>query len=195
MRLRVLGLILMEVNMKQLSLRGILFICGFLGAFCLSALAQEATIVGTVTDPSNAAVPNVAITVTNTDTGAVNHLTTSAGGDYVAADIRIGHYTVRAEATGFKVAEQKDIVLAVGDRLRVDFKLALGSTQQEITVTATPVAVQTDSGEVSSVINGHQIADLAMNGRSFYNLAALVPGAASLRPTFRSRRRRVVTPT
>ena len=76
--------------MKQYSLRGIFLICGLLGAFCFSALAQEATIVGTVTDPSNAAVPNVAITVTNTDTGAVNHLTTSAGGDYVAADIRIG---------------------------------------------------------------------------------------------------------
>jgi hypothetical protein len=176
--------LLMEVNVKQLTLRGIFLICGILGAFCLSALAQEATVVGTVTDPSNAAVPNVAITVTNTDTGVVNHFATSAGGDYVAAGIRIGHYTVRAEATGFKVGEKKDIVLTVGDRLRVDFKLELGSTQQSITVEATPVAVQTDSGEVSSVINGNQIADLAMNGRSFYNLAALVPGAASLQPDF-----------
>jgi len=138
--------LLMEVNVKQLTLRGIFLICGILGAFCLSALAQEATVVGTVTDPSNAAVPNVAITVTNTDTGVVNHFATSAGGDYVAAGIRIGHYTVRAEATGFKVGEKKDIVLTVGDRLRVDFKLELGSTQQSITVEATPVAVQTDSG-------------------------------------------------
>jgi hypothetical protein len=174
----------MEVNMKHLCLRVIFLICGLLGAFCLSALAQEATIVGTVTDPSNAAVPNVAITVTNTDNGVVSHLTTSAAGDYVAADIRIGHYTVRAEATGFKVAEQRDIVLAVGDRLRVDFKLALGTTQQSITVEAALVAVQTDSGEVSSVINRRQITDLAVNGRSFYNLVALVPGTSSLMPDF-----------
>jgi len=170
--------------MKHFCIRGILLICGLLGAFCLSALAQEGTIVGTVTDPSNAAVPNVAITVTNTDTGQVWRVTTSAAGDYVAADLRIGHFIVRAEATGFKVDEKKDIVLTVGDRLRVDFKLELGSTQQSITVEATPVAVQSDSGEVSSVINERQITDLAMNGRSFYNLAALVPGAASLQPDF-----------
>jgi hypothetical protein len=174
----------MEVNMKHFCLRGIFLICGLLGAFCLSALAQEATVVGTVTDPSNAAVPNVAITITNTDTGQVWRVTTGAAGDYVAPDLRIGHFVVRAEATGFKVGEKKDIVLTVGDRLRVDFKLEIGNTQQSITVEATPVAVQTDSGEVSSVINGQQIADLAMNGRSFYNLAALVPGASSLQPDF-----------
>ncbi|MGB7591633.1 MAG: carboxypeptidase-like regulatory domain-containing protein [Terriglobia bacterium] len=170
--------------MKQLSLRGIFLICGLLGAFCLSALAQEATVVGTVTDPSNAAVPNVAITVTNTDTGQVWRVSTGAAGDYVAADLRIGHFVVRAEATGFKVGEKKDIVLTVGDRLRVDFKLELGSTQQSITVEATPVAVQSDSGEVSSLVSDRQIADLAMNGRSFYNLEALVPGASSLQPDF-----------
>ncbi len=165
--------------MKHFCLRGIFLICGFLGAFCLSALAQEATIVGTVTDPSNAAVPNVAVTVTNTDTGVVNHLTTSAGGDYVAADIHIGHYAVRAEATGFKMAERKDIVLAVGDRTRVDLKLELGSTQQSITVEAAPVAVQADTGEQSGVITGTEVTQLATNGRSVYTLAALVPGTTN----------------
>jgi len=172
----------MEVNMKHFCLRGIFLVCGLLGAFCLSALAQEATIVGTVTDPTNAAVPNVAITVTNTDTGVVNHLTTSAAGDYVAADIHIGHYTVHAEVTGFKVAEKKDIVLAVGDRTRVDFKLELGTTQQSITVEAAPVAVQADTGEQSGVITGTQVTQLATNGRSLYTLAVLVPGATNNMP-------------
>jgi hypothetical protein len=143
------------------------------------ARAQEATIVGTVTDPTGAAVPNVAMTVTNTDTGVANHLTTNTAGDYVAADIHIGHYTVRAEATGFKVAEKRDIVLAVGDRIRVDLKLELGTTQQQITVEATPVAVQADSGEQSGVITGTEVTQLATNGRSIYTLAALVPGTTN----------------
>jgi hypothetical protein len=143
------------------------------------AQAQEATIVGTVTDPTGAAVPNAAITVTNTDTGVVSQLTTGVAGDYVAADIHIGHYTVRAEAKGFKVGEKKDIVLAVGDRIRVDFTLELGPTQQQITVEATPVAVQTDSGQQSSVITGTQVLQLATNGRSIYTLATLVPGASN----------------
>src|SRR5208337_4944696 len=98
---------------KRHGARLLALLCLLFALFPFKAAAQEATIVGTVTDPTNAAVPNVAITVTNTDTGVVNHLTTSAAGDYVAADIHIGHYTVHAEVTGFKVAEKKDIVLAV----------------------------------------------------------------------------------
>jgi hypothetical protein len=181
-----LGVILVEVNVKQLSLRGVFLIFGFLGAFCLSALAQEATIVGTVTDPSNAAVPNVAIKITNTDTNQVRNITTNQAGEYVAPDLHIGHYVIRAEASGFKMAEQTDIALAVGDRRRVDFKLELGSTQQSITVEATPVAVQSDTGEVSAVITGLQVAQLATNGRSVYTLAVLTPGASSNMPAFQA---------
>src|ERR1035438_4449538 len=83
-----------------------------LAAFCLlfaaQALAQEATVLGTVTDPSGAAVPNAAITVTNTDTGLSRSLTTNGDGQFVAPDLHIGKYTVRAEAAGFKVSEKKD---------------------------------------------------------------------------------------
>ncbi len=172
--------------MKQLSLRGIFLIFGFLGVFCLSALAQEATIVGTVTDPSNAAVPNVAIRITNTDTNQVRHISSNEAGQFVVPDLHIGHYVVRAEAAGFKVAERTDIVLAVGDRTRVDFKLELGSTQQSITVEATPVAVQSDTGEISAVITGLQVASLATNGRSVYTLAVLTPGASSNMPDFQA---------
>ncbi len=174
-----LKFLLMEVNVKQLSLRGIFLICGLLGAFCLSALAQEATIVGTVMDPSNAAVPNVAITITNTDTGVVLHISSNGAGEYIAPDIHIGHYVVRAEATGFKVAERTDIVLQVGDRIRADFTMNLGTTQQSITVEAAPIAVQTDTGQRSDVISGTQVLQLATNGRSIYTLSTLVPGASN----------------
>ena len=148
--------------------------------FASQALAQEATIVGTVTDPTGATVPNASITITNTDTGVSRSLPTNGDGQYVAPDLHIGHYLVRATATGFKGAEQKDLVLAVGDRTRVDFKLQVGSAQETVTVEANAVTVQTDSGEVSNVINGEQITQLATNGRSLYQLFALAPGASSL---------------
>jgi hypothetical protein len=154
--------------------------------FPFQAAAQEGTILGTVTDPSGAAVPNVAISITNTDTGQVRRITTNPTGDYVAPDLPIGHYVVRAEATGFKMGEEKDIALAVADRRRVDFKLELGTTTQSVTVEAAPVVVQTDTGEVSNLINSRQITDLAVNGRSFYNLVALLPGASSLMPDFQT---------
>jgi hypothetical protein len=152
--------------------------------FPFQAVAQEGTILGTVTDPTGAAVPNAAISITNTDTGHVWRITTNAVGDYVAPDLAIGHYVVRAEATGFKVGEEKDIALAVADRRRVDFKLELGTAQQHITVEANPVAVQTDTGELSGLINSQQITDLAVDGRSFYNLLWLMPGTSNLMSDF-----------
>jgi len=115
---------------KQVSLRVVLFICVLLGVFCSRALAQEATIVGTVTDQSGAAVPNAAITITNTDTGQVHQTTTNSVGQYVAPSVQIGHYTVRVEVAGFKRDEQTGIVLAVGDRHVVDFKLEIGAAQE-----------------------------------------------------------------
>ena len=143
------------------------------------AFAQEATIVGAVTDPTGASVPNAAITITNVETGQTRNLTSSSEGQYVAPDLHIGRYTVRAVAPGFKATEQNNIVLNVGDRTRVDFKLQVGSATEQITVEAAAIAVQSDSGEVSDVITGQQLSQLATNGRSMYSLISLTPGASS----------------
>jgi len=152
----------------------------FMTLLVTPAAAQEATIVGTVTDPSGSVVPNVTITVTQTNTGQARSLTTNDAGQYVAADINIGTYTVRAEATGFKKTEKKNIVLNVNDRTRIDFAMQVGSVQESVTVEADAVQVQSDSGDVSSVITGQQVTELATNGRSLYNLYALTPGASSI---------------
>ncbi len=165
---------------RRLDLRFTLLLAAIVLIFAAQGLAQESTVVGTVTDPSGAAVPNATITITNNDTGVARTLPTSSDGQYVAPDLHLGHYTIRATATGFKVAEQQNVTLNVGDRLRIDFKLQVGSAQEQVTVEANAVAVQTDSGEVSNVITGQQITQLATNGRSLYQLFSLAPGASSL---------------
>jgi len=149
-------------------------------AFSSISLAQEATIVGTVTDSTGATVPNASITITNSDTGITRMIATGADGQYVVPDLHIGHYVVRAQATGFKTEDRKDLLLQVGDRTRVDFSLQVGNTQETITVEANAVAVQTESGEVSSMVTAKQVSDLPTNGRTLYNLYALTPGAVSL---------------
>jgi len=151
----------------------------FFVLFAAQALAQEATIVGTVTDPSGAAVANAKVTVTNLDTNVSKDLTTNDAGQYTAVDIHIGHYDIRVETSGFKTGERKGLVLQVGDRAREDFKLQVGGSSETVTVEANTIAVQSDSGEVSSVITGEQIANLSINGRGIYQLAALAPGASS----------------
>jgi hypothetical protein len=166
-----------------------------LAVFCMlffglsfHAFGQEATIVGTVTDPSGWVVPNVAITVTHVETGEARSSVTNSAGQYVAPDLPIGHYNVGAKAAGFSAAETNGIVLNVNDRSRIDFVLKVGTIAEHVTVEANAVAVQADSSEVSSVITGQQIADLGVNGRSVYTLFALTPGASSIQGDF-------ITPT
>src|ERR1700733_14612907 len=148
-------------------------------ALSFTVKAQDATIVGTITDPSGAAVPNVKVSATSIETGLVSTAVTADSGTYVIPELRIGHYDVKAEASGFKIAEQKGLVLQVGDRTRIDFQMQLGGAQETVTVEANEVRVQTDSGEQSNVITGQQMSQIAVNGRSVYQLAALAPGASS----------------
>jgi len=150
----------------------------------LLATAQLATILGTVTDQSGAAVPNVPITITNNDTGQASQFTTNTVGQYVAPSLPIGRYSVRAKGANFEAAEQKDITLTVGDRRRIDFQLKVGAAQQSVTVEATAVAVQSDTGEQSYLINGQQVTQLSTNGRSMYTLETLTPGASSIQQDF-----------
>ena len=118
--------------------------CLLVFAFAMIALAQQATIVGTITDPSGAAAPGVPITVTNVDTGQIRHIVSNDVGQYAVPDINIGHYNIRVDAPGFKEAERNDLVLQVGDRARVDFALELGAITESVKVEANAIAVQSD---------------------------------------------------
>jgi Carboxypeptidase regulatory-like domain len=159
--------------------RHVALLCALILGVSFQAFAQEATIVGTVTDPSGSVIANAKITAKNVETGLVHTISTNEAGQYALPDIHIGHYDVKAEATGFKAAEQKGIVIQVGDRARLDFQMQVGGASETVTVEAAPIRVQTDSGEVSNVITDLQVSQIAINGRSVAQLAALTPGASS----------------
>jgi hypothetical protein len=169
---------------KQSRVRHFLAFCALLIGLPIFAFGQEATIVGTVTDPSSSVVPNVAITITNVDTGETRSTVSNDTGQYVSPGLPIGHYNVSAKATGFGQAERAGLVLNVNDRTRVDFVLKVGGTTENVTVEANAVQVQSDSGEVSTVITGQQITELTTNGRSLYSLFNLTPGASSIQGDF-----------
>ena len=166
-------------RLKKFGIRHAFILAAIILCLPLVAFAQEASVVGTVTDPSGSVVPNVKITITSAETGLVRTITTNDVGQYVVPDLHVGHYSIKAEASGFKTAQQKDVVLQVGDRLRLDFQMQLGGATETVTVEANAVRVQTDSGERSNVITSDQVESLAVNGRSIYQLAALAPGATS----------------
>ncbi len=154
----------------------------FLGC---AAFAQEtASILGTVTDQSGAVVPNAQVTITNNGTGSSRTVTTNQSGNYTAADLPIGSYSVKVDAPGFKAYEKTEVTLNVNATLRVDAALQVGQAQETVTVEANAVQVQADTSEQSNVISGTQIMKLDTNGRNPVQLATLVPGASGNLPDF-----------
>jgi hypothetical protein len=146
--------------------------------------AQEATIVGTVTDPTGNIIPGITITVTNVQTGAIRTLLTNDVGQYVGPGLPIGKYDLKAEASAFAVKESKGVVLNVNDRVRVDFQMKIGTKTETVVVESNALAVQSDSSEQNSLLSGQQISELSTNGRSIYTYMVLTTGAASLMPDF-----------
>ncbi len=166
-------------SLNTRNLKYLLLLILALVALPSRTFGQNATVVGTVTDPSGGVVAGVTITITSAETGAVKTITTNESGQYVIPDLPIGHYNIKASANGFKVAEKKEVTLTVGDRLRIDFQMAVGAASETVTVEANTIAVQSDSGELSNLISDKQVSQLAVNGRSIYQLAQLTPGASS----------------
>jgi hypothetical protein len=140
--------------------------------------ADTATIVGTVTDPAGAPIPNAAVTVSNPAMGLMRKLVTDSAGAYLVRALPIGNYVVTAEASGFQTFVRTGIVLTVGQIQRVDFKLQVGKITQTVTVSGNVAHVQTETGAVSQLTTSTQFENLTMNGRDFLTLLALTPGAA-----------------
>ncbi len=145
------------------------------------AIAQTAfgTVVGNVTDPSGALVPNAAVTLTNEGTGQRRTMKTTSAGTYAFVNLDPGNYTVQVEQTGFKTMQRKAIVVQVGSTTREDVALQVGNTKEEIEVTAAPPLIQTDSATLGSVVGQRTIAAMPLSGRNVNNLLTLVPGVVA----------------
>jgi hypothetical protein len=154
--------------------------------FCLllagAALrAQDtASITGTVTDPSGAAIPGASVTVSSPDRGISHTAKTNGSGDYLFAALPIGNYNIQVAAKGFKKYAANGVVLDVGQKARADVALQVGAESSEVTVVGTNVAqVQTESSELSGTVSGKEISQLQLNGRNFTQLVTLVPGVSN----------------
>ncbi len=144
------------------------------------AQVQAGRIVGTVTDPNKAVVPNAKVVIVNTATNQAQTLTTNGAGDFVLTPVNPGVYRIEVTATGFGTAEINNVEVIVGQSARADVALRLGETSTKIEVTATTTLINTESGTLGQEITNRQITDLPLNGRSFYELARLTPGATLL---------------
>ena len=142
----------------------------------LGAQGTTATILGTVTDATGAAIPNAAIQVKNVGTGQTQTVQSDPQGRYRVPDLIVGDYEVQASKGGFATVVRRGITLTVGSQPVVDFSLAVGQTQQTVTVEAQVTQVETTSSTVSNLVNQTQMRELPLNGRDFEQLIQLAPG-------------------
>lgn len=152
-------------------------------AAVLPVLAQEfrATLQGTVSDPSNAGVPNATITLRNVDTGIEREATTDTAGYYLFQFVVPGNYSLTAKASGFKTAVRDGVQLSISDSARVDVALALGAASETISVSADVTAVQADSSSLGSVVSQKIVDTLPLKGHSSLYMYNLAPGVVGNR--------------
>jgi hypothetical protein len=140
--------------------------------------AQDATgrILGTVYDQQGLVVPDVKITVTNTDTQDTRKATTNKEGIYQLLGLPIGNYKVSAEHAGFSKVNSAEQKLLINQSLRIDFKMEVGAESQTVDVGAEAAPVETVNPTLGQSITGRALTNMPLNGRDMLDLALLQPG-------------------
>jgi len=143
-----------------------------------ASLAQTTSteITGAVSDATDAVIPGARVTLHRLATGERRTTTTSNTGAYAFPLIEIGDYTVAAEVAGFQRQEKTGIRLQLQQKLRIDFVLSVGDTQERIEVVGSAVQLKTEDASVGQVIDNKRVVELPLNGRNVAMLAVLTPG-------------------
>lgn len=143
----------------------------------LHAQAVTGTIMGTVNDPTGAAVPGVQIVVTDISKGTSQTVQSNASGNYSVYRLIPDTYSVKASAKGFTPTEVQSVTVDAGATAQVNLAFQVAGSNQNVTVSAGTPQLQTDSADVATVLNSHQLQDLPNENRNFTTFALLTPGA------------------
>jgi hypothetical protein len=145
----------------------------------LASAQTDATVSGTVTDPSGAHVTAATVTARNVDTGVATAVTTNDAGVYTMPSLIPGTYQFTAEHPGFRRAVVDHVILQVAGALTLNMPLELGQTNESVEVQATATEVTATSSSVGDVMEGKRLMELPLVGRSSYDLLLTQPGVSS----------------
>src|SRR5216683_3287628 len=146
----------------------------------VAAFAQTtASVIGTVTDPTGAAVVGASVTVKNAAQGIARSATTGASGGYEVPALPPGVYSVQVTMKGFQSQQAKDLILAVSQNSVQNFSLAVASSSEVVTVEATAPLVETTTMTVGQSIDQKVVQEIPLNGRHFVDLGLLIPGSVT----------------
>ncbi len=133
-------------------------------------------VTGTITDPSGAAVPNAAITLTNAETNSSQKATTNAEGTYRFAFVPPGAYKVAVSASGFQTQERTGLAVSAGQPTALSVQLAVASASQTVDITEAPSALQTENADVGTTFSAEMVRELPNPGGDITYVAQTAPG-------------------
>src|ERR1700683_4608436 len=153
-----------------------------LAALFILALAARAgvggRISGTVKDASGAVVAKATVSITNSDTGVRQALTSDDNGAYSFLNVPVGRYLLEVSADGFRPYQRTGITIDANSTLTIDAVLEVGGRSDAVTVIDNQLHVDTASTQIGEVITATQMTAVPLNGRSYTDLLALQPGVA-----------------
>ncbi|HEY3835209.1 MAG TPA: TonB-dependent receptor [Bryobacteraceae bacterium] len=165
----------MSGRIGHVAFLGFLTICT--GQFVF-AQTTTATISGVVRDAQGGGIPSATVTAVQTETGQSRQTTSGPAGDYTIPNLPVGAYRVTAAAAGFKTTLIPSIELQVNQAARIDLNLEVGGIAEQVTVTEQAPLLETESTSVGQVVDTQSIEGIALNGRQFWQLVSLTPGAS-----------------
>src|SRR5713226_1460810 len=166
--------------MRSSKVFSIILVAMVLSAPRLVCQTSSGSIAGGVRDAQDAAVPNATVTLIEEQRKTAFAAKTDPEGRFVFPQLLPGRYDLSVEAEGFRKVERKDIALLANDKITVGIiNLEVGGVTESVEVAAQVTQLKTESSERSEAIVGKQLQELAVNSRSYLQLAGLATGVVS----------------
>jgi Carboxypeptidase regulatory-like domain/TonB dependent receptor len=160
-----------------------LLVAYLLASFPCHLVAQgsyRAQLRGVVSDATGAVIPNATVTITNTGTNISSAAHTDEKGAYYFTGLRPSTYSVRAQASGFRMVERTDVVLAVDQEATLNLTLTVPGFSEKVEVTTSAPLLDTESSTLGTDVTNEYVKDLPLLNRSFFGLTFLSGGVTEV---------------
>jgi hypothetical protein len=171
---------LQSVALALFCLTLVAVICG---ASVASAQEVTATITGTITDQSGAAVAGANVTATLVERGVAYTATSNDSGLYRISNLPVGNYDLKVEKAGFQTALRPAFTLVLNQVARIDVEMKVGNVSQTIEVTGAAPVLKTETTQVDTIIDSATNDSLPLATRNYVELTLLSPGAVHPDPS------------
>src|SRR5215831_3789953 len=145
---------------------------------CAWPQTQLATVFGTVTDASGAAISGAQVTLLNQSNGLKRDAATDLLGQYRIAGLPTGNYSARVEKEGFQTQVREELALTSASEFMMNLSLTVGDLKQEVTVSADVPTIDNATSTISGLLPEYSLTELPLNGRDLIKAAILEPGVA-----------------